>query len=125
VSTSWASEEYYPTHAKEAIRDIMLRGLSDVNQQMRNIFAYVIAKIAEEDFPAKWPGLLDHLIRSLESDCAYTRDGATKSFSELMKSASDFNSQQVKRFLLELMPKLYRMFANNKNIDDEQEVKND
>lgn len=122
VSTSWVNEEYCSVHTKAAVRDIILQGLSDSNQQMRNIFAYVIAKVAEEDFPTRWPGLLDYLIRSLQSDSVDTIDGVLKSLSELLKSASDLSNQEIKRLLIEVMPMLFTILQHNKRIDNNHQV---
>lgn len=117
VLTNWENEECSSPHAKIAIRDITLQGLTDSNQQMRNIFAYIVAKVAEEDFPTKWPELLDYLIRLLQSDCAITIDGAIKALSELLKSGCDFGNQEIERLIIEVMPMLTLILERNKHTD--------
>ncbi|KAG1451740.1 hypothetical protein G6F56_008003 [Rhizopus delemar] len=65
-----------PPQTKAAVREIIVRGLLDPESKIRVVSAYVVSKIAHDDFPEDWPNLFDILLNYLKGDNADCVHGA-------------------------------------------------
>ncbi|CAG8583428.1 15476_t:CDS:10, partial [Acaulospora colombiana] len=98
--------------AKVAIREIAFNGLSDPSNKIRVTAAYVVSRIAQNDWPEGWPNLLDLLISLLKSGSPDRVHGAIRVMTEFVKS--EITEQQFAQVAPLLLPELSRILQCEK-----------
>ncbi|CAG8582775.1 7850_t:CDS:2 [Rhizophagus irregularis] len=63
---------------KAVVRELAFNGLSDPSSKIRVASAYVVSKIANNDWPEYWPNLLDLLVSQLKSGSPYQVHGSMR-----------------------------------------------
>ncbi|KAI8336598.1 armadillo-type protein [Chlamydoabsidia padenii] len=92
------------------VREVIVNGLADPESKIRVVSAYVVSKIAHDDFPEDWPNLLDILIVYLKSNSADSVHGAMRVLLEMVKK--DISIQQLPQVGPVLLPELYRILTS-------------
>ncbi|KAI8076801.1 armadillo-type protein [Halteromyces radiatus] len=93
------------------VREVIVNGLADSESKIRVVSAYVVSKIAHDDFPEDWPNLLDILIAYLKSNSADSVHGAMRVLLEMVKQ--DISVQQLPQVGPVLLPELYRILTSD------------
>lgn len=93
------------------VREVIVNGLADPESKIRVVSAYVVSKIAHDDFPEDWPNLLDILIVYLKSNSADSVHGAMRVLLEMVKK--DISIQQLPQVGPVLLPELYRILTSD------------
>ncbi|KAI0750869.1 ARM repeat-containing protein [Daedaleopsis nitida] len=63
----WRSRKLFPPESKARIRERSLTFLDEPDDMISECNALIIAKIARQDYPVSWPGLVSHLVASINS----------------------------------------------------------
>ncbi|KAI0660923.1 ARM repeat-containing protein [Cubamyces menziesii] len=58
----WRSRKLFPPEHKQRIRDRCLTFLDEPDDIIAECNALIVAKIARQDYPVSWPGLIPHLV---------------------------------------------------------------
>ncbi|KAI9023057.1 armadillo-type protein [Phycomyces nitens] len=118
VTTRWSPKDDLspngfepPQESKKAVREIIVTGLADSESKIRVVCAYVVSKIAHEDFPEDWPHLLDILLSYLKSNSADSVHGAMRVLLEMVKK--DISIQQLPQIGPVLIPELYSILTRD------------
>ncbi|KAI7871897.1 armadillo-type protein [Spinellus fusiger] len=118
VTTRWSPKDDEawvgmepPQETKKAVREIIVTGLADSESKIRVVCAYVVSKIAHEDFPEDWPHLLDILLSYLKSNSADSVHGAMRVLLEMVKK--DISIQQLPQIGPVLIPELYTILTSD------------
>ncbi|KAI7903140.1 armadillo-type protein [Cokeromyces recurvatus] len=118
VTTHWSSKNddkfvgpEAPPESKAAVREIILNGLADPESKIRVVSAYVVSKIAHDDFPEDWPNLFDILLSYLKSNSADSVHGAMHVLLEMVKK--DISIQQLPQIGPVLIPEMYRILTSD------------
>lgn len=93
------------------MREVIVNGLADPESKIRVVSAYVVSKIAHDDFPEDWPNLLDILIAYLKSNSADSVHGAMRVLLEMVKK--DISIQQLPQVGPVLLPELFRILTSD------------
>ncbi|KAI8640342.1 armadillo-type protein [Parasitella parasitica] len=118
VTTHWSSKnddkfigpEASP-ESKSAVREIIITGLTDPESKIRIVSAYVVSKIAHDDFPEDWPNLFDILLSYLMADNSDSVHGAMHVLLEMVKN--DISIQQLPQIGPVLIPEMYRILTSD------------
>ncbi|KAI8066912.1 armadillo-type protein [Gongronella butleri] len=100
-----------PQQSKEAVRHIIITGLADSESRIRVVSAYVVSKIAHDDFPEEWGNLLDILFSYLKSNNADSVHGAMRVLLEMVKK--DISVQQLPTIGPSLVPELFTVLTSD------------
>lgn len=73
--------------------------------------AYVVSKIAHDDFPEDWPNLFDILLSYLKSSNSDSVHGAMHVLLEMVKK--DISIQQLPQIGPVLIPEMYRILTSD------------
>ncbi|ORZ19612.1 armadillo-type protein [Absidia repens] len=117
VTTHWSpkdDEKFVgpePLKNKNIVREVIVSGLADPESKIRVVSAYVVSKIAHDDFPEDWPNLLDILIAYLKSNSADSVHGAMRVLLEMVKK--DISIQQLPQVGPVLLPELFRILTSD------------
>ncbi|KAI0375701.1 ARM repeat-containing protein [Pilatotrama ljubarskyi] len=95
----WRSRKLFPPEHKARIRERCLSFLDETDDIISECNALVVAKIARQDYPVSWPGLMPHLI------------GAINTSIEGRYSGSAPNATLVLRRSLELLNAVLKEYA--------------
>lgn len=93
------------------MREIIVQGLADPESKIRVVSAYVVSKIAHDDFPEDWPNLLDIILSYLKANSADSVHGAMRVLLEMVKR--DISIQQLPQIGPVLVPELYRIMTSD------------
>ncbi|KAI9315923.1 armadillo-type protein [Dichotomocladium elegans] len=96
---------------KKAVRELIIHGLTDPEKKIRVVSAYVVSKIAHEDFPEDWPNLFDILLSYLKSNSADSVHGAMHVMLEMVKR--DISIQQLPQIAPVLVPQLFTILTSD------------
>ncbi|KAI7859526.1 armadillo-type protein [Circinella umbellata] len=96
---------------KNAIREIIVLGLGDRESKIRVVSAYVVSKIAHDDFPEDWPNLFDVLVSYLKSNSVDGVHGAMRVLLEMVQR--DISIQQLPQIGPVLIPELYTILTSD------------
>ncbi|KAG0175607.1 Importin 9 [Apophysomyces sp. BC1015] len=99
-----------PQDSKNAVREIIVRGLADRESKIRVVSAYVVSKIAHDDFPEDWPNLFDVLLSYIKSNNADSVHGAMRVLLEMVKK--DISIQQLPQVGPVLIPELFAILTS-------------
>lgn len=88
-----------------------MHGLADPVSKIRVVCAYVVSKIAHEDFPEDWPNLFDILLSYLKSNSAHSVHGAMRVLLEMVKN--DISIQQLPQVGSVLLPELFTIVTSS------------
>ncbi|KAI8992357.1 armadillo-type protein, partial [Pilobolus umbonatus] len=94
---------------KAAVREIIITGLADPESKIRVVSAYVVSKIAHDDFPEDWPNLFDVLLSYLTANNTDSVHGAMHVLLEMVKS--DISIQQLPQIGPILLPQMFRILT--------------
>ncbi|KAI8338795.1 armadillo-type protein [Choanephora cucurbitarum] len=118
VTTHWSSKNDdkfvgpEPTpESKAAVREIIVTGLADPESKIRVVSAYVVSRIAHDDFPEDWPNLFDILLSYLKSNSSESVHGAMHVLLEMVKR--DISIQQLPQIGPVLIPEMYRILTSD------------
>jgi hypothetical protein len=75
------------------------------------VSAYVVSKIAHDDFPEDWPNLFDILLSYLKSSNSDSVHGAMHVLLEMVKK--DISIQQLPQIGPVLIPEMYRILTSD------------
>ncbi|KAI9307964.1 armadillo-type protein [Cunninghamella echinulata] len=100
-----------PVENKKLVREIIVNGLADPESKIRVVSAYVVSKIANDDFPEDWPNLLDILFSYLKSNNADSVHGAMRVLLEMVKK--DISIQQLPQVGPVLIPELFTILTSD------------
>lgn len=92
--------------AKNAIRELIVNGLSESISKIRSSVAYVISTIASWDWPEAWPDLFGILMRALTSGNHDYTHGATR---VLLEFSREITGAQVHHIAPVLFPELCKI----------------
>ncbi|CAG8799685.1 18748_t:CDS:2, partial [Racocetra persica] len=96
---------------KAIVREIIFSGLSDPSNKIRVASAYVISKIAHNDWPDYWPDLLDLLISLLKTGSPEQVHGAMRVMTEFV--THDITEIQFSQIAPILLPELLRILRSD------------
>ncbi|CAG8527205.1 7772_t:CDS:10, partial [Cetraspora pellucida] len=96
---------------KAIVREIIFNGLSDPLNKIRVASAYVISKIAHNDWPDYWPDLLDLLISLLKTGSPEQVHGAMRVMTEFV--THDITEIQFSQIAPILLPELLRILRSD------------
>ncbi|KAG1180299.1 hypothetical protein G6F70_000463 [Rhizopus microsporus] len=118
VTTHWSSKNddkfigpEAPPEAKAAVREIIITGLQDPESKIRVVSAYVVSKIAHDDFPEDWPQLFDILLNYLKGSNTDSVHGAMHVLLEMVKK--DISIQQLPQIGPVLIPEMFRILTSD------------
>ncbi|KAG1592125.1 hypothetical protein G6F48_002850 [Rhizopus delemar] len=118
VTTHWSGKNddkfvgpEAPPQTKAAVREIIITGLRDPESKIRVVSAYVVSKIAHDDFPEDWPNLFDILLTYLKGDNADSVHGAMHVLLEMVKK--DISIQQLPQVGPVLIPEMFRILTSD------------
>ncbi|GAN01450.1 importin-9 [Mucor ambiguus] len=97
--------------SKAAVREIIVTGLADPESKIRVVSAYVVSKIAHDDFPEDWPNLFDILLSYLKANNSDSVHGAMHVLLEMVKK--DISIQQLPQIGPVLIPEMYRILTSD------------
>ncbi|CAG8772464.1 9844_t:CDS:10, partial [Gigaspora margarita] len=97
--------------AKAIVREVIFNGLSDPSNKIRVASAYVISKIAHNDWPDYWPDLLDLLISLLKTGSPEQVHGAMRVMTEFV--THDITEVQFSQIAPILLPELLRILRSD------------
>ncbi|KAI9258508.1 armadillo-type protein [Sporodiniella umbellata] len=83
----------------------------DPESKIRVVSAYVVSKIAHDDFPEDWPNLFDVLLNYLKGDNADGVHGAMHVLLEMVKK--DISIQQLPQVGPVLIPEMFRILTSD------------
>ncbi|GAA5804125.1 hypothetical protein HPULCUR_009611 [Helicostylum pulchrum] len=116
VTTHWSSKNddkfigpETPPESKAAVREIIITGLTDRESKIRVVSAYVVSKIAHDDFPEDWPNLFDILLSYLKANNSDSVHGAMHVLLEMVKK--DISIQQLPQIGPVLIPEMFRILT--------------
>ncbi|CAB4420248.1 unnamed protein product [Rhizophagus irregularis] len=95
---------------KAVVRELAFNGLSDPSSKIRVASAYVVSKIANNDWPEYWPNLLDLLVSQLKSGSPYQVHGSMRVLNEFF--TNDITEQQFSQVTPLLLPELSRILQS-------------
>ncbi|CAG8720801.1 8992_t:CDS:2, partial [Scutellospora calospora] len=93
------------------VREIIFNGLSDPSNKIRVSSAYVISKIAHNDWPDYWPDLLELLISLLKTGSPEQVHGAMRVMTEFV--THDITEIQFSQIAPVLLPELLRILRSD------------
>ncbi|CAG8680386.1 6167_t:CDS:10, partial [Gigaspora rosea] len=96
---------------KAIVREVIFNGLSDPSNKIRVASAYVISKIAHNDWPVYWPDLLDLLISLLKTGSPEQVHGAMRVMTEFV--THDITEVQFSQIAPILLPELLRILRSD------------
>ena len=95
-----------PREEQEAVHALLLDGLSDPTPRVRTAIGAVIARIAKDEWPARWPELIPALAGHLQSGLPNRMAGALRC---VQIFADDISDSQLPPVLDGLWPTLYQV----------------
>ncbi|ORX54369.1 ARM repeat-containing protein [Hesseltinella vesiculosa] len=117
IDTHWSSKHdkfvgpELSEQSKSIVREVIVTGLADPESKIRVVSAYVVSKIATDDFPEDWPNLLDILFSYLKSNNADSVHGAMRVLLEMVKK--DISIQQLPQIGPVLVPELFTILTSD------------
>ncbi|CEP15960.1 hypothetical protein [Parasitella parasitica] len=96
--------------SKAAVREIIITGLTDPESKIRVVSAYVVSKIAHDDFPEDWPNLFEILLSYLTANNSDSVHGAMHVLLEMVKN--DISIQQLPQIGPVLIPEMHRILTS-------------
>lgn len=93
------------------MREIIVTGLADPESKIRVVSAYVVSKIAHDDFPEDWPNLFDILLSYLKASNKDSVHGAMHVLLEMVKK--DISIQQLPQVGPVLIPEMFRILTSD------------
>ncbi|RIA81823.1 armadillo-type protein [Glomus cerebriforme] len=95
---------------KAVVRELAFNGLSDPSNKIRVASAYVVSKIANNDWPEYWPNLLDLLVSQLKTGSPDQVHGSMRVLNEFF--TNDITEQQFSQVTPLLLPELSRILQS-------------
>jgi hypothetical protein len=99
-----------PTEAKDAIRPMLLRALSDRERKVRTAAAFACSTVARYDWPDDWPSLLSELTNLLQTGSPDAVHGAMRVVAEFVKN--ELSEDQLVPVVRDLVPALLAILGN-------------
>ncbi|KAL1915230.1 uncharacterized protein VTP21DRAFT_7506 [Calcarisporiella thermophila] len=115
IDTHWTakSERFrgpeLPSAHKSIVRQTIFAGLSDGDSRIRVASAYVVSKIAHNDWPEEWPELAERLVEGLRGRPEEVH-GAMRVLNEFV--SNDMTDQQFPRLAPPMCAELHRIVAS-------------
>ncbi|RUS18224.1 hypothetical protein BC937DRAFT_89014 [Endogone sp. FLAS-F59071] len=100
-----------PEATKQVVRELVFSGLSDSDSKIRIACAYVVSKIAQNDWPEQWPNLFDLLLAHLKTGSAEQVHGAMRVLTEFI--SANMTDQQFPQIAPKLCPELLRVLTTD------------
>ncbi|KAI8874141.1 ARM repeat-containing protein [Ramicandelaber brevisporus] len=88
----------------------MMELLVDEDAKLRSVAAFIVAHMAQFDFPEVWPDMFNNLMNMMRSRQANAVDGSLKMLSEFV--GSNMSADQLD-LIMQLVPELHAVFVNN------------
>ncbi|CAG8449022.1 6245_t:CDS:10 [Ambispora gerdemannii] len=117
VNSHWSSKAEQFTEpepdekTKSVVREMIFNALSDHNSKIRVVSAYVVSRIAQNDWPDAWPNLIILLISLLKTGSPNHVHGAMRVLTEFVDQ--EVTENQFSQIAPILFPELFRILHSN------------
>ncbi|KAJ1660201.1 hypothetical protein IWQ61_000846 [Dispira simplex] len=100
--------------AKRQVHNLIVHGLGDAESKVRVGVAYVMAGMAQYDWPEAWPELFDYLLHLLKTGSVHQVQASMHVYTEFFQH--DMSDDQLE-LVTQLLPELFRIYADNATYD--------
>ncbi|KAI0352893.1 ARM repeat-containing protein [Trametes cingulata] len=94
----WRSRKLFPPEHKARIRERCLSFLDETDDIISECNALVVAKIARQDYPVSWPGLIQHLIGAINTSIEGRYSGSTPNATLVLRRSLELLNAVLKEY---------------------------